>query len=123
MIKFTHSGDFKNTERFLRKAKKQNLRSTLEYYGEMGVAALASATPVDSGDTANSWTYSVEITRKSVSLSWSNTNESEGIPIVVLIQYGHVANGSYVYGRDFINPTIQPIFDEIVNNVWKEVTS
>ena len=123
MIKFTHSGDFKNTERLLRKAKKQNLRSTLEYYGEMGVAALASATPVDTGDTANSWTYSVEITRKSVSLSWSNTNESKGIPIVVLIQYGHVANGSYVYGRDFINPTIQPIFDEIVNNVWKEVTS
>ena len=123
MIKFTHSGDFKNTERFLRKAKKQNLRSMLEYYGQMGVAALSSATPVDTGNTANSWTYSVNVDSKSVSISWSNSNESNGIPIVVLIQYGHVANGSYVYGRDFINPTIQPIFDEIVTKVWKEVTS
>ena len=123
MIKFTHSGNFNNTERFLRKAKMKDLKTILLRYGEQGVAALSSATPLDSGETANSWTYSVSVSKYSASVNWSNTNVSDGIPIVVLIQYGHVANGAYVYGRDFINPTIQPIFDEIVNNVWKEVTS
>lgn len=123
MIKITHGGDFKNTEKFLKKAKGINLRSMLDKYGELGVNALSSATPVDTGVTADSWTYSVRKTRESVSIEWNNTNESNGIPIVVLIQYGHVANGSYVYGRDFINPAMQPIFDEIAENLWKEVTS
>lgn len=95
----------------------------LDKYGELGVNALRSATPVDTGETAESWTYSIRQTRDSISIEWNNTNESKGIPVVVLIQYGHVANGSYVYGRDFINPTMRPIFDEIAENLWKEVTS
>ena len=123
MITFTHSGDFKNTERFLRKAKIRNLTSILDEYGKMGVAALSSATPIDTGKTADSWSYSIAINRHSFSISWMNSNESHGVPIVVLIQYGHMANGSFVSGRDFINPTIQPIFDELVEHLWKEVTS
>lgn len=123
MIKITQSGDFKNTEKFLRNAKKTNLRSLLEHYGKIGVDALQAATPINTGTTADSWNYSIEVTRKSVSLEWTNSNESEGIPIVILIQYGHMANGAYVQGRDFINPVVQPIFDEIAENLWKEVTS
>lgn len=123
MITFTHSGDFKNTERFLRKAKIRNLSSILNQYGEMGVAALSAATPIDTGKTANSWSYSTDVSRNSFSISWSNSNESHGVPIVVLIQYGHMANGAFVSGRDFINPTIRPIFDELVEHLWKEVTS
>ena len=123
MIKITQSGDFKNTEKFLRNAKNTNLRSLLEHYGKIGVDALQAATPINTGTTADSWNYSIEVTRKSVSLEWTNSNESEGIPIVILIQYGHMANGAYVQGRDFINPVVQPIFDEIAENLWKEVTS
>lgn len=123
MIKITHSGNFKNTEKFLKKAKGINLNSILDKYGELGVDALRNATPIDTGKTAASWTYSVRKTRDSVSIEWNNVNKSNGIPIVILIQYGHTANGSYVYGRDFINPVMRPIFDEIAENLWKEVTS
>lgn len=122
MITFTHSGDFKNTERFLRKAKIKNLTAVLDNYGKMGVAALSSATPIDTGKTADSWSYSIEINKKSFSISWLNSNESHGVPIVVLIQYGHMANGGFVSGRDFINPIIRPLFDELVEELWKEVT-
>lgn len=123
MIKITHSGDFKNTERLLKRAKSANLRAALEHYGQKGVAALAAATPIDTGTTAASWVYSVSYSRRSLSLTWSNTNESDGIPIVLLIEYGHVAKGRYVSGNDFINPAIRPIFDEIANELWREVTS
>lgn len=123
MIKIIHSGDFRNTERLLKKAKSTNLRTVLEQYGQRGVDALAAATPVDTGLTAASWTYSVSQTRNQISIVWSNTNNSNGIPIIVLIQYGHSANGRYVEGRDFINPAIQPLFDEIANELWREVTS
>lgn len=123
MITFKQSGDFKNTERFLRKAQTKNMVKLLDVYGKRGVDVLSAATPVDTGNTAGSWSYSTNISKNSFSIEWSNSNVSKGIPVVVLIQYGHMANGVYVSGRDFINPAIEPVFNEMVETLWKEVTS
>lgn len=123
MITFKQSGDFKNTERFLRKAQTRNMVKLLDLYGKRGVDVLSAATPIDTGNTAGSWSYSTKVTKNSFSIEWSNSNVSDGIPVVVLIQYGHMANGAYVLGRDFINPAIKPVFDEMVETLWKEVTS
>lgn len=125
MIRFTHKGDFSETTSFLKRVKKSvNFRNIdLERYGREGVAALSAATPVDTGLTAGSWDY--EITRKngSVTISFLNSNIQNGVPIAIILQYGHgTNNGGWVQGRDYINPAIQPIFDEILNNIWKEVT-
>jgi len=96
----------------------------LEAYGQRGVDALANATPVDSGETANSWTYEVIRKHGYFSIVWSNTHVVEGRPIAILLQYGHATGtGGYVAGRDYINPAIRPIFDQIAADVWKVVTS
>jgi hypothetical protein len=98
-----------------------NLRS-LDEYGRKGVAALSSATPVDTGQTANSWYYKIERTNTSVSLVFCNSNVQNGVPIAIVLHYGHgTGTGGWVQGRDYINPAIQPIFDEIANNLWREV--
>lgn len=124
MITFTHKGDFKKTEKFLNSAKKQEYLKILEKYGEMGVQALANATPRDSGKTANSWTYEVEVSSGGSSISFSNTNVNGNVNIAIILQYGHgTGTGGYVQGRDYINPAIQPIFDKITQDAWKEVTS
>lgn len=124
MIVIKQSGDFKNLEKFLKKASKMDFFQNLERYAREGVSALASATPVDSGETAASWDYEIRTTKNQVSIYWTNSNVNNGIPIAVLIQYGHgTKNGGYVLGRDYINPAIRPIFDKIADSVWKEVTS
>lgn len=123
MISFKHRGNFKNLERFLHDVQHSDLDAVLKHYGELGVEALRDSTPVDTGLTANSWYYTIEKTRSGVSITWSNSNRSDGIPIVVLIQYGHaLPSGAYVPPNDFINPAIKPIFDEIVENLWREVS-
>lgn len=123
MIGFRQKGDFSKTTKFLTKLKQNVDISTFEKYGKKGVAALASATPVDSGLTANSWYYKIEKTNSSISLLFCNSNIQNGVPIAVILQYGHgTRNGGWVQGRDYINPAIQPIFDKIVNNAWREVT-
>ena len=123
MIVFKHKGDFSKVTRYLEKAKKGvNIRS-LDKYGQAGVAALAANTPVDTGLTANSWYY--EITNKNgrVEISFCNSNIQNGVPVAIILQYGHgTRNGGWVVGRDYINPAIQPIFDEITKNAWKEVS-
>ena len=123
LITFVQHGDFSKTENFLKKLTKNDIVSKLKKYGELGVQALANATPRDTGKTAESWTYRIVQTPRSIKLEWLNTNTTkDGIPIVIFIQYGHVTrSGGYVQGRDFINPAIRPIFDEIARNVWKEV--
>ena len=124
MITFTHRGDFGKTEKFLNGVKKIQFREILNRYGGEGVAALRSATPKDSGLTAESWDYEVVIRRSGFSIFWTNSNLNEGVPIAILIQYGHgTRSGSFVEGRDFINPAIKPTFDKIAENLWKEVTS
>jgi len=122
MVVIKHSGDFRNTERFLNRAKKADIRSILDSYGQQGVRALAAATPVDSGITAGSWGYTVSVRRGSYSIEWINSNVVDGVPIAIILQYGHgTRNGGYVEGRDYINPVIRPIFDKIAENVWREV--
>lgn len=123
MISFRHKGDFSKVTRYLTKVRRVIKASDLEKYGQEGVAALASATPVNTGLTANSWYYRVEIKQGSATINFCNSNIQNGIPIAVILQYGHgTRNGGYVVGRDYINPVIQPIFDKIANNAWREVT-
>lgn len=123
MITFRHRGNFKNAEKFLEKNSSINIDSILHRYGREGVDALAAATPVDTGETSKSWTYEVKKTRNGSSLTWSNTNAPGGVPVVILIQYGHATKGgTYVQGIDFINPVMKPIFDQIAKDIWKAVT-
>lgn len=123
MISFRQKGDFSKVTHYLAKVKDAAKLSNLDKYGREGVAALASATPVDSGLTAKSWSYEVERQNGSVSISFYNSNVNKGVPIAIILQYGHgTRNGGWVEGRDYINPAIQPIFDRIANDAWKEVT-
>lgn len=123
MIEFTQKGNFNKTTNFFDRIITGRFLSNLQRYGQEGVEALASATPVDSGETANSWRYEVKLDKKSYTITWFNSHVEDKIPIAILIQYGHgTRNGGYVQGRDFINPAIQPIFDKIAEEAWKEVT-
>lgn len=123
MISFSHKGDFSNLTRFLERAKSAVNLGILDKYGREGVAALASATPVDTGLTANSWEYDVSYGQGSATLSFYNTNIQNGQPIAILLQYGHgTGTGGWVQGRDYINPAIRPIFDRIAEDAWREVT-
>lgn len=122
-IVFKSKGNFKYTEQFFKRMKSQDLKEKLNQYGMVGAAALAANTPYDTGKTAASWNYEIHKGNGSIELVWTNSNSSKGIPIVVLIQYGHATrNGGYVQGRDFINPAIQPVFDAIAKDIWNEVT-
>lgn len=123
MISFRQKGDFSKLNSFLEKSKEAVKIGDLDRYGREGVAALASATPVDSGLTAKSWYYEIKRENGSVSISFHNSNIQNGVPIAIILQYGHgTGTGGWVQGRDYINPAIQPIFDKIANNAWKEVT-
>lgn len=124
MIKFSSSGDFHNTERFLKRMSKLEIMDILNLCGQRGVMALASATPKESGLTASSWRYEVSVSRSSYEITWSNSHVVDGAVIVILLRYGHgTGTGGYVQGRDFITPAIQPIFDDISERVWKVVTT
>lgn len=123
LITFKHKGDFSNLTRFLERAKEVVHIGDLDKYGRAGVEALASATPVDSGETANSWYYEITNSNGSAKITFNNSNIQNGVPIAIILQYGHgTGTGGWVEGRDYINPAIQPIFDEIANNAWREVT-
>lgn len=124
MLYVTSQGDFSKTQRFLSKLAKPNIIERLKAYGSMGVDALAAATPKDSGKTSGSWGYEVKQSGKTYSIVWTNTNVVNGVPIAVILQYGHgTGTGGYVKGRDYINPAIQPIMDRIAEDVWKVVAS
>ena len=124
MISIKQKGNFNNIEKFFKKTKKQNFRDSLKAYGEIGVAALAMATPAKTGKTASSWSYEIQETRGSVKIYWTNSNINKGVNIAVIIQYGHgTRNGGYVVGRDYINPAMGPVFDSIADGIWKEVSS
>lgn len=124
MLYVTSKGDFSKTQRFLSKLAKPNIIERLKAYGSMGVDALAAATPKDSGKTSGSWGYEVKQSGKTYSIVWTNTNVVNGVPIAVILQYGHgTGTGGYVKGRDYINPAIQPIMDRIAEDVWKVVAS
>lgn len=123
MITIRQKGDFSKTTRFLERAKHAIRLADLDKYGREGVAALASATPVESGLTASSWYYEIEYNGAGAKLIFKNSNINDGVPIAIILQYGHgTGTGGYVQGRDYINPAIQPIFDKIADNAWREVT-
>ena len=123
MITFRQKGDFSKLTRFLERAREAVHLGDLDKYGRQGVAALSSATPVDSGLTAESWYYEIENKNGSATITFNNSNIQNGVPIAIILQYGHgTRNGGWVEGRDYINPAIQPIFDEIANEAWREVT-
>lgn len=123
MISFRQKGDFSKLTSFLERAKNVIKAGDLDKYGREGVAALASATPVESGLTANSWYYKIKRQNGSISINFYNSNINEGVPIAIILQYGHgTRTGSWVEGRDYINPVIQPLFDKIAYDVWREVT-
>lgn len=123
MITLKQKGNFSKLNRYLERVKEAAKIGILDKYGKAGVEALSSATPADTGLTAASWYYKIERTKTSATIQFLNSNINDGVPIAVIIQYGHgTGTGGWVEGRDYINPAIQPIFDEIANEAWKEVT-
>lgn len=123
MIGFRQKGDFSKLSEYFEKLKEAARIGVLDKYGREGVAALSSATPVDTGLTASSWYYEIRREKGSVSLVFNNSNVNNGVPIAIILQYGHgTNNGGWVQGRDYINPALQPIFDKITQEAWKEVT-
>ena len=123
MISFRQKGDFSKLTSYLERVKEIANRGILDKYGREGVAALSSATPVDSSLTANSWYYKIENKRGSATITFYNSNIQNGVPIAIILQYGHgTRNGGWVEGRDYINPAVRPIFDKIANDAWREVT-
>ena len=123
MISFRQKGDFSKLTGFLERAKEAVKLGDLDKFGRAGVEALSSATPVNTGKTANSWYYEIENKNGTATISFNNSNIQNGVPIAIILQYGHgTGTGGWVEGRDYINPAIQPIFDEIAENAWREVT-
>lgn len=124
MISATTSGSFKNTEAFLRRIEKLDVRSVIKAAAEDGVKALQSATPRDSGLAAESWGVDVVIFKGGARITWTNSDVETGFPVAIMLQYGYgTGTGGYVQGTDYINPAMKPIFDQIADKVWKAVTS
>ena len=122
MIQCRVKGNFKNTNNFLQKLLKLDFESNLKKYAEEGVQALSSATPKCTGKTAASWDYEIVKEKNRISIFWTNSNMNEGVPVAVILEYGHGTGwGGYVQGRHYISPAIQPVFDRIANEAWKEV--
>lgn len=123
MITFKIKGDYSKVTRYLERVKEAIGKGILDKYGKMGVEALRSATPVDTGLTASSWSYEIQNDGKTAAIVFNNSNVNHGVNIALILQYGHgTGTGGWVEGRDYINPAIQPIFDQLVKEAWGEVT-
>lgn len=123
MINFKIKGDYKKANEYFQRMLEIAKRSDLDRYGREGVEALAAATPVHTGETASSWYYNISHANGKTTISFKNSHIVDGCPIAIILQYGHATrNGGYVEGRDYINPAIQPIFDKLADEAWKEVT-
>ena len=122
-VSFTVSGSFDRTTKFLHAMDRLDIRAIVEPYARQGVIALQNATPVDSGLASESWSYEIEVSSEQVVIYWTNTDIEDGFPVAVMIQLGHgTGTGGYVHGRDYINPAMQSIFDQMSNAVWRAVT-
>ena len=123
MITFSQKGDFSKLTRYFERVKEAAKIGILDKYGREGVAALSSATPVESGMTASSWYYEVKNQNGLATITFHNSNINKGVPIAIILQFGHgTGTGGWVAGRDYINRAIQPIFDKIADEAWREVT-
>lgn len=124
MIKVRQSGSFDKTELFLKKNKGKDYTLILEKFAREGIQLLRSATPKDTGLTSESWDAKVFKTKSGFKIIWTNSHVENGVPVVILLQYGHgTQSGTFVEGRDFINPAMRPLFDRIAENLWKEVNA
>lgn len=123
-VSLTSKGDFSKTKQFFGKLMKAEYLPILEECGQQGVYALQQATPKDTGMASYSWSYAIERRKGYTTIVWTNSDVTkQGDPIVLLLQYGHgTGTGGYVQGRDFINPTMKPMFDLIADKAWKAVT-
>lgn len=123
LIKIKHKGNFNNTERFFNRVLRKGYLNVLEKYGMLGVEALRLNTPVDSGKTAESWDFGIEEGPGNVTIYWTNSNMNKDVNIAILLRYGHgLQNGSYVEGIDYLTPAMEPIFRQMADECWKEVT-
>lgn len=123
MIKFKHYGNFNNIEKWFNRMLSREYLNVLSTYGDLGVKLLSEATPKESGNTADSWSFEIEHTKSSTTISWSNSNVNDGVQIALILQYGHgTGTGGYVEGIDYINPALKPVFEKMANEVWKEVS-
>lgn len=124
MISIKSNGKFTKTEQYLKRMKGKDFSHILNKYGEQGVMALTESTPIDSGETARSWGYKIEHGKDYVAIAWTNSHFNKGVQIAVILQYGHgTGTGGYYKGRDYINPTMRPVFDRIADEAWKELNS
>lgn len=123
MFNFNHRGSFDKLESFLRSMQNQDIGYILHFYAQLGVSALSSATPTDTTLTAGSWGYEIEQQGSAITIVWTNDSANQYFPVAIMLQYGYATGtGGYVQGRDYINPAIRPIFDDIANAIWKVVT-
>ena len=123
LMQWKATGDYLQAETLLNKIRRGRLLANLDKFGKQGVEALRAATPVDSGTTASSWYYKITQKSNGVTISFCNSNVNKGVPIAVILQYGHgTRNGGWVEGRDYINPALRPVFDRLLSDAWKEVT-
>ena len=123
LIKFKYRGNFKKTEKYFKRIGEGDYFEGIKRFAEEGTVALIKATPVDTGKTASSWSYTIKRSKEGVSISWNNSNVNKGVNIAVIIQYGHgTSSGYYVEGIDYINPALKPVFESIAKSVWREVT-
>lgn len=124
MITIQTTGSFDGTEKYLKKAASGDIFAALDRFGAAGVVALSRATPKDSGETASSWSYEIKKGPNAYTIAWKNSHVNNGVPIAIILQYGHgTGTGGYVHGRDYINPAMRPIFDQMAAEAWKAVTS
>lgn len=122
MLSIEFKGDFSKLNKKMERMKEAVKLSDLDKYGRQGVEALSAATPVDTGLTANSWSYEIERKNDTISIVFKNSNIVDGYPIAIILQYGHVTgNGGWVEGIDYINPALKPLFEKIAEDAWKEV--
>jgi hypothetical protein len=123
MISIRQKGDYSKVTGYFERVLETIKLGRLDKYGRLGVEALSSATPVDTGKTADSWTYEIKHGKESASIVFKNTNVVNGVPIAIILQYGHATNGGgYVAGYDYINPALRPVFEKLSKEAWAEVT-
>lgn len=124
MITIKNIGKFDKTTRFLYRVEKNNYLNIFEKYGKQGVFELSQATPVDMGLTKDSWSYKIKRTKNGIRIQWLNSNIVDGIPIAILLQYGHATkNGGFIEGTDYINPALKETFDKIAEEIIREVNA
>lgn len=123
MITLKQRGNFDKLTSFLERIKEPFNMGILNKYGMKGVEALREATPKDTGKTSESWSYKITRENDIVKLSFLNSNRNQDVPIAIILQYGHgTKNGGWVEGIDYINPAMQPLFEELAKEIWKEVS-